>query len=75
MVKIPGQLPTVRTARKTSGAGGQRENSEKRILAKALDFIRFLSTFRFAKKVLIDYNKPYFSAPVLNLILREPQTF
>jgi len=75
MVKIRGQLPTVRTARKTSGAGGQREDCEKRILAKALDFIRFLSTFRFAKKALIDYNKPYFSAPVLNLILREPQSF
>jgi len=75
MVKIRGQPPIVRAARKTSGAGGHRENCEKDILAKALDFIRFLFSFRFAKKALINYNKPYFSAPVLNLILREPQSF
>jgi len=50
MLKIRGQLPAVKAARKTSDAGGQRENCEKGILAKALDFIRFLSTFRIAKE-------------------------
>jgi len=75
MVKIRGQMPVVRAARKASCARDQRENCEKRILAKVFDFIRFLFTFRFAKKADIDYNKPYFRAPVLNLILREPQSF
>jgi len=75
MMKIRVQLSLVRTARKTSGTGGQRENCEKRILAKGPDFIRFLCIFRFAKIALIDYNKPYFSAPVLNLILRAPPSF
>jgi len=42
---------------------------------KPLILLGFCPLFGLLRKPLIDYNKPYFSAPVLNLILREPQSF
>ncbi len=46
-----------------------------KLLPKPLILLGFRLFFGLLRKPLIDYNNTYFSAPVLNLILREPLPF
>jgi hypothetical protein len=75
MMKIRGPTVSGQAVRKTSPAPGKGIKSENPILAKALILLGFSALFGLLRKPFIDYNTSYFSAPVLDLILREQQSF